>query len=394
MQEGPGPGPGCSAPCSGSAGCSRRIPCRERTAQEVAAQPGQWLPLLADLLGQWAGDRHGQAVGLFDTLQLPLEELHWGYLWLDLCALARHGEQSPQVTILHKWDLSHLLEAEPRHRLMAFCQDLLRLCWGRGRCVPCCIAARLPLDEDEGGAQGEESKAPASASWLNWFAGAGALERRAQASGAAGMAAPRRGARARVQDPETEHQGGWDRRAPGRSGPALSTQYANLLDEADWALVRTLQRIWASCRERPHALADHPACSMPRGRSCNWPSAPPLAADSRGRARRTAPGWAADARRAEPGRRGPWRAHRAPGPGSVAAHSDAAGAARQAAGPGGHPCAAARRARRAPAHPGCHPDLPWHSQVAGLKGNAELPPGPASPRSSWIGGRASWWSSW
>ncbi|MFB0586654.1 hypothetical protein, partial [Aeromonas salmonicida] len=42
-------------------------------------------PLLTDLLGQWAGDRHGQAVGLFDTLQLPPEELHWGYLWLDLC---------------------------------------------------------------------------------------------------------------------------------------------------------------------------------------------------------------------------------------------------------------------------------------------------------------------
>ncbi|WP_250894944.1 hypothetical protein, partial [Aeromonas dhakensis] len=89
-------------------------------------------PLLADLLGQWAGERHGQAVGLFDTLQLPLEELHWGYLWLDLCALARHGEQSPQVAILHKWDLSHVLEAAPRHRLMAFCQDLLRLLLGQG----------------------------------------------------------------------------------------------------------------------------------------------------------------------------------------------------------------------------------------------------------------------
>ena len=50
--------------------------------------------------------------------------------------LARHGEQSPQVTILHKWDLSHLQEAEPRHRLMAFCQDLLRLLLGQGAQQP------------------------------------------------------------------------------------------------------------------------------------------------------------------------------------------------------------------------------------------------------------------
>ncbi|WP_234920148.1 hypothetical protein, partial [Aeromonas veronii] len=91
---------------------------------------GGQFPLLADLLSQWAGDRHGQAVGLFDTLQLPVEELHWGYLWLDLCALARHGAQSPQVAMLHKWDLSHLLDAEPHHRLMAFCQDLLRILLG------------------------------------------------------------------------------------------------------------------------------------------------------------------------------------------------------------------------------------------------------------------------
>src|SRR5690606_9497649 len=130
---------------------------------------GNPFPLLAARLGQWAGDRHALAVGLFDTLQLPLEALPWGYLWLELCALARHGEQSPQVAILHKWDLSHVLEAHPHHRLMAFCQDLLRLLLGQG-------AQRAPLQQlraangdDASADQDEDDKTPASASWLNWL---------------------------------------------------------------------------------------------------------------------------------------------------------------------------------------------------------------------------------
>lgn len=48
---------------------------RKKWQRSLASQ----FPLLADLLSQWAGDRHGQAVGLFDTLQLPAEglaELH------------------------------------------------------------------------------------------------------------------------------------------------------------------------------------------------------------------------------------------------------------------------------------------------------------------------------
>ncbi len=151
---------------------------RQRTAQEVAAQPDWPVPLLADLLSQWAGDRHGQAVGLFDTLQLPVEELHWGYLWLNLCALARHGAQSPQVAMLHKWDLSHLLDAEPHHRLMAFCQDLLRILLGEAaKGAPLCQLRGSEESAQEGSDEqdddGDEDKTAASASWLNWLQGLG-----------------------------------------------------------------------------------------------------------------------------------------------------------------------------------------------------------------------------
>ena len=234
---------------------------------------GHHSPLLADLLGQWAGDRHGQAVGLFDTLQLPLEELHWGYLWLDLCALARHGEQSPQVTILHKWDLSHVLDAEPRHRLMVFCQDLLRLLLGREAAHWPLRALRPAQGEEEDATEGE-GKAPASASWLNWLQGLGR---------SSGVRKPReRLVRLlHAEGPELEckiqkqsTKGEWT--AGRRVDPALlSTQYASLLDEADWALCVPCRATWTSCPEMPGCpWQTILGFSMPRGRSCNWPSVP------------------------------------------------------------------------------------------------------------------------
>ncbi|WP_290437903.1 DEAD/DEAH box helicase [Aeromonas caviae] len=341
---------------------------------------GNGSPLLADLLGQWAGDRHGQAVGLFDTLQLPLEELHWGYLWLDLCALARHGEQSPQVTILHKWDLSHLLEAEPCHRLMAFCQDLLRLLLGQGAVrAPLHSLRASPLDEDEEGAQGEEGKAPASASWLNWLQGLGRSSgvRKPQERLVWLLHAEGPELECKIQKQSTK--GEWT--AGRRVDPALlSTQYANLLDEADWALVRTLQRNMGKLpREAWRPLADHPRLFNAKGQKLQLAISAPLlqivAAEPDeqhpdGRQMRAVLSPAAAARGAHivPLAQDLWQLILTP-----QALLDRLPALEAI--PALPPAGLDELQRTLDAIP----DLPWHSQVAGLKGNAELAPWPGIP---------------
>ncbi|MDH0318256.1 DEAD/DEAH box helicase [Aeromonas caviae] len=342
---------------------------------------GNGSPLLADLLGQWAGDRHGQAVGLFDTLQLPLEELHWGYLWLDLCALARHGEQSPQVTILHKWDLSHLLEAEPRHRLMAFCQDLLRLLLGQGAVrAPLHSLRASPLDEDEEGAQGEEGKAPASASWLNWLQGLGRSSgvRKPQERLVWLLHAEGPELECKIQKQSTK--GEWT--AGRRVDPALlSTQYANLLDEADWALVRTLQRNMGKLpREAWRPLADHPRLFNAKGQKLQLAISAPLlqivpgegahdpAAQGAGMRALLSPAAAARGAHIVPLAQDLWQLILTP-----QALLDRLPALEAI--PALPPAGLEELQRTLDAIP----DLPWHSQVAGLRGNAELAPWPGIP---------------
>ncbi|MBP0602051.1 DEAD/DEAH box helicase [Aeromonas sanarellii] len=342
---------------------------------------GNGSPLLADLLGQWAGDRHGQAVGLFDTLQLPLEELHWGYLWLDLCALARHGEQSPQVTILHKWDLSHLLEAEPRHRLMAFCQDLLRLLLGQGAVrAPLHSLRASPLDEEEEGAQGEEGKAPASASWLNWLQGLGRSSgvRKPQERLVWLLHAEGPELECKIQKQSTK--GEWT--AGRRVDPALlSTQYANLLDEADWALVRTLQRNMGKLpREAWRPLAEHPRLFNAKGQKLQLAISAPLlqivpgegahdpAAQGAGMKALLSPAAAARGAHIVPLAQDLWQLILTP-----QALLDRLPALEAI--PALPPTGLDELQRTLDAIP----DLPWHSQVAGLKGNAELAPWPGIP---------------
>ena len=132
---------------------------------------------------------------------------------------------------------------------------------------------------------------------------------------------------------QKQSTGEWDRRAPGRSGP-VSTQYANLLDEADWAWCAPCSAIWASCREawRPWRTTPPVQC---QGAEAAPGHQRPLAAEivrpsptnstRMGRQMRAV---------LEPGRRGPWRAHRALAQDLWQLIPDAAGAARQAAGPG------------------------------------------------------------
>lgn len=339
---------------------------------------GHGFPLLADLLGQWAGDRHGQAVGLFDTLQLPPEELHWGYLWLDLCALARHGEQSPQVAILHKWDLSHVLAAEPRHRLMAFCQDLLRLLLGKEARHAPLHALRVATQEEA--EPDDEGKAPASANWLNWLQGLGRSSgvRKPQERLVWLLHAEGPELECKIQKQSTK--GEWT--AGRRVDPALlSTQYASLLDEADWALVRTLPRNMGKLpRDAWEPLASHPRLFNARGQRLQLAISAPLLQIVR-----------VDGAEAQ----APHEAH-------MSALLSPAAAAR-----GAHIVPLAQDlwqliltpqslVDRLPALASIPmlppagleelqrvldaiPDLPWHSQVAGLSGNAELAPWPGVP---------------
>lgn len=335
---------------------------------------GNECPLLTDLLGQWAGDRHGQAVGLFDTLQLPLEELHWGYLWLDLCALARHGEQSPQVAILHKWDLSHLLEAAPRHRLMAFCQDLLRLLLGLG-------AERAPLQQlraapDPEADHEQEEKAPASASWLNWLQGLGRSSgvRKAQERLVWLLHAEGPELECKIQKQSTK--GEWT--AGRRVEPALlSTQYAALLDEADWALVRTLPRGGGRLpRDAWAPLAEHPRLFNAKGQKLQLAISAPLlqivaaepdAQHPDGRQMRAVLSPAAAARGAHivPLAQDLWQLILTP-----QALLDKLPALEAI--PPLPESGLAELQRTLDAISG----LPWHSQLAGLRGNAELAPWP------------------
>lgn len=332
---------------------------------------GNQFPLLADLLGQWAGDRHGQAVGLFDTLQLPLEELHWGYLWLDLCALARHGEQSPQVAILHKWDLSHVLEAQPHHRLMAFCQDLLRLLLGQG-------AQRAPLQQlraangdDASADQDEDDKTPASASWLNWLQGLGRSSgvRKAQERLVWLLHAEGPELECKIQKQSTK--GEWT--AGRRVDPALlSTQYAALLDEEDWALVRTLPRVMGQLpREAWAPLATHPRLFNAKGQKLQLAVSAPLlqiVATEQGMSALLSPSAAARGAHILPLAQDLWQLILTP-----QALLDRLPALESI------PLLPAEGLSELQRTLDAIPDLPWHSQVAGLQGNAELAPWPGIP---------------
>ncbi|MND87372.1 hypothetical protein D3C80_793690 [compost metagenome] len=160
------------------------------------------------------------------------------------------------------------------------------------------------------------------------------------------MVAPCGRARARVQDPEAEHQGGVDRRAPGRSCPALHP------------VCRPARR--GGLGAGAHPATGHEQAAAGCLGSPGQPSAPvqrqgaeaatghqrPLAAGGRHRA--------GHERRFEPGRCGARGAHSAACPGSVAAHLDPAGPAGQTACAGIHSAAASGRARRAATHPGRH----------------------------------------
>ena len=79
-----------------------------------------------------------------------------------------------------------------------------------------------------------------------------------------------------MQDPEAEHQGEWT--AGRRVDPTLlSTQYANLLDEEDWALVRTLPRTLGRLpREVWAPLANHSRLFNARGQKLQLAITAPL----------------------------------------------------------------------------------------------------------------------
>lgn len=332
---------------------------------------GNHFPLLSDLLGQWAGDRHGQAIGLFDTLQLPLEELHWGYLWLDLCALARHGEQSPQVAILHKWDLSHVLEAEPRHRLMAFCQDLLRLLLGEGAERPPLQQLRATPAPEAASDVEDEDKTPASASWLNWLQGLGRSSgvRKAQERLVWLLHAEGPELECKIQKQSTK--GEWT--AGRRVDPALlSTQYAALLDEADWALVRTLPRGMSKLpRDAWAPLASHPRLFNAKGQKLQLAISAPLlqvVATEQGMSAVLSPAAAARGAHIVPLAQDLWQLILTP-----QALLDRLPALESI------PLLPADGLAELQRTLDAIPELPWHSQVEGLSGNAELTPWPGVP---------------
>ncbi|MGE6266171.1 DEAD/DEAH box helicase [Aeromonas media] len=332
---------------------------------------GNHFPLLSDLLGQWAGDRHGQAIGLFDTLQLPLEELHWGYLWLDLCALARHGEQSPQVAILHKWDLSHVLEAEPRHRLMAFCQDLLRLLLGEGAERPPLQQLRATQVPEAASDAEDEDKTPASASWLNWLQGLGRSSgvRKAQERLVWLLHAEGPELECKIQKQSTK--GEWT--AGRRVDPALlSTQYAALLDEADWALVRTLPRGMSKLpRDAWAPLASHPRLFNAKGQKLQLAISAPLlqvVATEQGMSAVLSPAAAARGAHIVPLAQDLWQLILTP-----QALLDRLPALESI------PLLPADGLAELQRTLDAIPELPWHSQVEGLSGNAELTPWPGVP---------------
>jgi len=328
---------------------------------------GGQFPLLADLLSQWAGERHGQAVGLFDTLQLPVDELHWGYLWLDLCALARHGAQSAQVAMLHKWDLSHLIEAEPHHRLMACCQDLLRLLLGEAaKGEPLCQLNSRDCEDEQDDAEGE--KTAASASWLNWLQGLGR---------SSGVRKPQErlvwllhadGPELECKIQKLSSKGEWT--AGRRVDPSLlSTQYAALLDEHDWAVVRTLPRAMGRLpREVWTPLADHPRLFNARGQKLQLAITAPLlqiVALDQGMSAVLIPNAAVGGAHIMPLAQDLWQLILTPQP-----LLDRLPALESI------PLLPAEGMHELQRTLDQIPDLPWHSQVEGLQGNAELLPWP------------------
>ncbi|PJG57719.1 DEAD/DEAH box helicase [Aeromonas cavernicola] len=337
---------------------------------------GGQCPLLADLLAQWAGDRHGQAVGLFDTLQLPVDELHWGYLWLDLCALSRHGASSAQVMMLNKWDLSHLLEAAPYHRLMGFCQDLLRLLLGVAPLLPPLDGLHLgePVAEQppQTPTNTEQDNSAASANWLNWLQGLGR---------ASGVSKPRERLvwLLHAEGPELECKiqkqsttnGEWT--AGRRVDPALlSTQYAALLDEEDWALVRTLPRTMGRLpREAWAPLANHSRLLNAKGQKLQLAIAAPLlqiVATGQGMSARLSPFAATMGVHVSLLAQDLWQViltppallDRLPALESIPLLSDP-------------------ELQTLQSTLDAIPDLPWFSQVPGLAGNAQLAPWPGMP---------------
>ncbi|MFM4825491.1 SNF2-related protein [Aeromonas bivalvium] len=352
----------------------------ERKRWQKSLGPQQ--ALLQDLIAQWAGERHGQAVGLFDTLQLPADELHWGYLWLDLCALARHGSQSPQVAILHKWDLEALLASAPRHRLMGFCLDLLRQLLGKpARLGPLDRLQPDPQQGDEEDEEDDEGKGAASASWLNWLQGlgraSGVRKNKEQLVWLLHAEGPE--LECKIQKQSTK--GEWT--AGRRVDPALlSSQYAALLDEADWALVRLLPRnmnrlpdeVWP-------VLATHPRLLNAKGQKLQLALSAPLlqiVAEGDGMRGVLSPAQAGKGAHIVPLAQDLWQLMLTP--------------------PGLLPLLPALSA--IPPLPGEGlatlqqtlngiPGLPWHSEVPGLEGNAELKPWPglASVELDWQEGQ-------
>ena len=233
------PGPGCSAPLLWLGWLQQADPVQGSEQRKKWQRSLGITPLLAGSAGA-VGGRSPRPGGR--PVRYPATAAGGAPLGLPLARSLRPGaprRTEPQVTILHKWDLSHVLDAEPRHRLMAFCQDLLRLLLGR-EVAHWPLRALRPAQGEEGMPPGRKAR-PRLGKLAQLAAGVGTLEAGAQAPGAAGLAAPRGGPELGVQDPEAEHQGEWT--AGRRVDPALlSTQYASLLDEADWALVRTLPR--------------------------------------------------------------------------------------------------------------------------------------------------------
>ena len=341
---------------------------------------GQQQPLLQDLIAQWAGDRHGQAVGLFDTLQLPADELHWGYLWLDLCALARHGGQSPQVAILHKWDLDELLGVAPRHRLMGFCQDLLRQLLGQA-------ARQGPLDRlnadlnGQGDEDDDDDKGAASASWLNWLQGLGRASGGRKNKEQLVWLLHAEGPELECKIQKQSTKGEWT--AGRRVDPGLlSTQYAALLDEEDWALVRLLPRNMSRLPDELWpVLAQHPRLLNAKGQKLQLALSAPLlqiVVEDAGMRGVLSPAQASKGAHIVPLAQDLWQLMLTP--------------------PGLQPLLPALAS--IPPLPGEGlaalqqtlndiPGLPWHSEVAGLQGNVELKswPGLASVQLDWQDGQ-------
>ncbi|MGL5947631.1 MAG: DEAD/DEAH box helicase [Aeromonas sp.] len=218
----------------------------------------------ADLLKAYGQGRVFSAQNLFDSLQLPLAQVPWGYLWLDLCLLASQGAHHVAQEKLRQWDLSEVLQAPPAHRLMAQCQDRLRLLQGQPPLHAPLRVLRVNLESAVTDDADSEAK-PASGNWLNWLQGLG------RASGVPKvqerlmwqLLAEGRELECRLQ--KTNAKGEW---TAGRriDVSVLASQYPALLAEEDWALVRLLS---AGASRLPAAiwplLARHPRLCNSKG---------------------------------------------------------------------------------------------------------------------------------